>query len=331
MCDAFKAVTAADDYGRAEPYVIRETPYWAAVYKPPRLPTAPLRAEERNTLVYWFLHTRFTGQPALSGGGQGDTLSAERSRAAQVRGRKAIEAGLMHRLDTETRGVVLFAKDQQTYDFLFAQQQTGRIIKTYYAFVEPDLNTASGISDSAVLSDIDILSGFTPPYERETVSLPYTVVSQFRNFGPGAKRVAPVFSGSRHYKRDGRLYTTVVETVTVLPGPKAPLIRVRCRLAQGYRHQIRAHLASLGMPIVGDPLYRLQKNGTASRSNALLHRDAPPVSEPRSLSSTAPLPDPDLCAVRGLQLYAAGLSFPDPENPRRNICVALPPPDKMNP
>ena len=149
--------------------------------------------------------------------------------------------------------------------------------------------------------------------------------SQFRNFGPGAKMVAPVFPGSRQYKKDGRLYTTVIEALEELPLPveelrlsvdipppspvdvsasTSPLIRVRCRLSRGYRHQVRAHLASIGLPIVGDPLYAPQKAETVRGA------------ENRGVS---------------LQLYAVSLEFPDPENPRQNIRVALPPPDKMNP
>ena len=84
--------------------------------------------------------------------------------------------------------------------------------------------------------------------------------------------------------------------------PSPPLIRVRCRLSRGYRHQVRAHLAALGLPIAGDPLY------------------APQGAEAQPESAQV-----------GLQLYAVSLEFPDPENPRQNICVALPPPDKMNP
>lgn len=303
----------AIDYARSEPCVIRETAHWAVVYKPPRLPTAPLRAEERNTLVYWFLHRAEAGatgyaddtqdpsaeygqciQEALSGNKPKMPAAGQRIRGAQVRGKKAIEAGLLHRLDTDTRGLVLFAKDQSVYDFLAARQEAGQIIKTYCAFVEPCRPDAAVHRIAAV-------------------------ESQFRNFGPGAKMVAPVFPGSRQYKKDGRLYTTVIEALEELPLPveelrlsvdipppspvdvsvsTSPLLRVRCRLSRGYRHQVRAHLAAAGLPIVGDPLYAPQEAQDAHRS---------------------------------LQLYAVSLEFPDPENPRQNICVVLPPPDKMNP
>ena len=308
-------VMAAFDYNRAEPCIVRETAHWAVVYKPPHLPTAPLRADECNTLVYWFLHRAKAKGSAPPDGMQTDALldatqidaqeppAAEyglRSPEAQVRGKKAIEAGLLHRLDTDTRGLVLFAKDQAVYDFLAARQKAGQMIKTYCAFVEPCRLDAA-------------------------VNRMAAVESQFRNFGPGAKRVAPVFSGSRHYKKDGRLYTTVIEAVDMLPssiggndtvaqiacescpsqtGAERRLIRVRCRLSHGYRHQVRAHLAAAGLPIAGDPLYAPQRAETA-----------------HGMENTG----------MSLQLYAVKLEFPDPENPRRNICVALPPPDKMNP
>ena len=348
---------AAFDYNRAEPCIVRETDHWAVVYKPPHLPTAPLRADERNTLVYWFLHSPEAEGDVLFDDMQTDALldatqidpqeppakygrdiqevqvgnkpairpTGRRIREAQVRGKKAIEAGLLHRLDTDTRGLVLFAKDQAVYDFLAARQEAGQIIKTYCAFVEPTLSRAmeyNGYSfnatELATLKELSAAQRGIAAKERIAVQLPLTLESQFRNFGPGAKRVAPVVSGSRHYKKDGRLYTTVIETIDILPSPidgndtvpetvceslsPPPPIRLCCRLSRGYRHQVRAHLAAAGLPIVGDPLYAPQ--GT----------EAPPEA-----------------AQVSLQLYAVSLAFPDPENPQQNIRVVLPLPDRMNP
>ena len=335
----------AIDYARSEPCVIRETAHWAVVYKPPRLPTAPLRAEERNTLVYWFLHRAEAGatgyaddtqdpsaeygqriQEVRSGNKREIETASIRVREAQVHGKKAIEAGLLHRLDTDTRGLVLFAKEQAVYDFLAARQEAGRIIKTYCAFVEPNLSPIRADNGYGFdITDLSAIKGLSAAQEKIAAQLPRSLESQFRNFGPGAKRVAPVFPGSRQYKKDGRLYTTVIEALEELPLPveelrlsvdipppspvdvsvsTSPLIRVRCRLSRGYRHQVRAHLASIGLPIVGDPLYAPQKAETVRGA------------ENRGV---------------GLQLYAVKLEFPDPENPRQNICVVLPPPDKMNP
>lgn len=315
------SVTATFDYNSAEPCIVRETAHWAVVYKPPHLPTAPLLADERNTLVYWFLQSPEVQRQSVEYG--------LRSREAQVCGKKAIEAGLLHRLDTDTRGLVLFAKDQKVYDFLAARQEAGQIIKTYCAFVEPnrapEIDNGYGFdaTELSTLKELAAQRGIAAQEQivvREPIAapLPLRLESQFRNFGPSAKRVAPVFPGSRHYKKDGRLYTTVIEAADILPSsiggndivsqtayefrPSTPLIRVRCRLSRGYRHQVRAHLAAAGLPIAGDPLY------------------APQGAEAQAESAQV-----------GLQLYAVSLEFPDPENPRQSIRVALPPPDKMNP
>ena len=385
------SLTAAIDYTRTEPCIIWETAHWTVVYKPPHLPTAPLRAEEHNTLVYWFLHSaeassevngRFGNakgttpeppaeygkpvqemqadtQPETQADHQLNTQTAVRIQEAQVCGKKAIEAGLLHRLDTDTRGLVLFAKDQATYDFLAARQEAGQMIKTYCAFVEPctaadDWCYISGNTCRSNIAGLSAAKNIPTAVDRIAAQLPYSLVSQFRNFGPGAKRVAPGFSGSRHYKKDGRLYTTVIEAVDILPSPSIqigendwcpqtvcgyptfksdceyspfppqgsgqyalfqnndglPLVRIRCRLSRGYRHQVRAHLASVGLPIIGDPLYAPQGATAAYGAEAV-------QAEERIYGS--------------LQLYAVSLEFPDPENPQRHICVALPPPDRMNP
>ncbi len=239
-------------FTRKKPCIVQETGTWAVVYKPPHLPSAPLRKDEQNTLVHWF-------------------LGRQDRQAAQVCGKKAIEAGLLHRLDTETRGLVLFAKTQAAYDFLQEAQNKEAVTKEYYAFITPE--TAEAVNAVAA-------------------ALPYTLTGQYRNHGKGAKMTKPVFFPSRHYKQGGRLYTTVI---TSLNG-SSPAPAVRCSLTRGYRHQVRTHLASLKLPIAGDPLY----------------------GNPAAAADGIPL-----------QLYAIGLHFPLPESGCYTQ-IALPPPDTMN-
>lgn len=243
------------DYTRTEPCIITETEEWAVVYKPPNLPSAPIRADETHTAVYWFL--QHTNESARS-----------------IIGRKAIEAGLLHRLDTGTRGLILFAKTQTAYNFFITEQQQDRLIKTYYAF-----------SDAAS-------SNVLPCFPACGVTLPYSLRSQFRNYGPKGKKVAAVFPDSRHYNPHNRVYETIIEEISSY----GAYCRLRCRLSRGHRHQVRVHLAGIGLPITGDPLYNMQRNDTYT-----------------------------------LQLYATALSFSTPEMPLHRICVALPPPDNMNP
>ncbi|MCC7415936.1 MAG: RluA family pseudouridine synthase [Acidobacteria bacterium] len=54
---------------------------------------------------------------------------------------------------------------------------------------------------------------------------------------------------------DGADAETCVERLADVPAPRPGLSVLRCRLVTGRRHQIRAHLAWRGWPIVGDPVY----------------------------------------------------------------------------
>ncbi len=151
-----------------------------------------------------------------------------------VKGRKEIEAGLIHRLDTPTAGLLLIAKTQSAYDFFIDLQSQDRIEKTYLAISELDETKAS--------------------YEKiNKFKCPKKISSQFRPFGPKARMVAPVFSDDHRYKDGAKIYTTYINSIEKLS--YSNLWSVECSLSKGYRHQIRSHLASCALPIQGDALY----------------------------------------------------------------------------
>jgi len=91
-----------------------------------------------------------------------------------VAGKKSIEYGLLHRIDTETSGLLLIASTQESYDFLCKEQKNGRFIKYYRAQVELNKNETQDCN-----------------FEKE-----FTVVSAFRPFGPKGRMVKPVFENS---------------------------------------------------------------------------------------------------------------------------------------
>ena len=200
------------------------------IYKPKGLPSAPLNSEDT--------------QNALA---QAVSMFPE---IKTVCGKKAIEYGLLHRLDTDTDGLMVIAASQECYDFLISEQQAGRFIKTYSA--ECDI-----IKDNA-----ERLGGFPPdiPSEKTDASESLiTATSYFRPYGEGRKEVRPVTekSGKAALSKLGKskLYTTKIE-ISKLSDTHA---RAICEITEGYRHQVRCHLAWTGYPVIGDQLYNSDK------------------------------------------------------------------------
>jgi len=193
-----------------EPHIFEETDNWALLIKPHNLPSAPLVETDSNTLLGWYLEKEVNARDVL--------------------GRKAIEHGLIHRLDTGTAGFVLIAKNQQSYDKLITAQKNGYIKKTYKA-------TCS------------ILSAHNSALQKK---LPLSVISRFKAFGPGRREVRHLFPDMRGYNEAITDYETVIEHFELSGNNTCEII---CSLVRGYRHQVRSHLSYLGFPILGDHLY----------------------------------------------------------------------------
>lgn len=224
----------------SSPSILLDSKTWTIVYKPHGMPTAPLAEGQPGTLLYWYLQ--------------------QVPEAAAVRGKKAIERGLIHRLDTPTEGLVLIAKTQETYESFQHSQEQDRITKQYEA-----------VCDSAARLDMR--------------DIPRKIESRFRSWGPGAREVRPVFRNDLRFAGAGRDYVTLLESCFSLEDGR---LRCVCSLTRGYRHQVRTHLASIGLPIVGDALYNPR------------YRDLPR----EDLSGN------DIM----LLLCATGLIFPDPDS-----------------
>ena len=188
--------------------------------KPAGLPTAPLVAGEDCALTQALLLF-----PQL----------------AAVQGRKPIEKGLLHRLDTATRGCVLVAATQQAYVALITVQKNGQFVKQYTALVE---KTCSPLP-----------AGFPKlPFAPQELPADFVVESRFRAYGPQQVAVRPVtaFAGPAALKKASpTLYRTQVQ----LQAGADDAIRAFCTITAGYRHQVRCHLAWCGYPVHGDALY----------------------------------------------------------------------------
>lgn len=205
----------------AEPFLV--------VDKPEGLPSAPLHEGENSALT------------------QAMVLFPE---IAAVLGRKTVEKGLVHRIDTATRGCVLIAATQSAYDFFLRAQEEGAFTKWYSAKVDyvPKL--------------FKMVGGFSfPPIETSDITPGKTIVveSRFRAYGKHHVGVRPVTeeSGRAALKKSGdKCYRTEITL-------KDKDIAV-CRITAGYRHQVRCHLAWIGLPVKNDFLYNPLCNGNFS-------------------------------------------------------------------
>jgi 23S rRNA pseudouridine1911/1915/1917 synthase len=260
-----------------EPVVVFEDECLVAVRKPPRMHCAP--GAGPGDLCAW----TFERYPdaALSAAALAALAAAPRRGAGGSPGSVSAEGGLLHRLDYETSGLVLFARSAEAFASLLEQQARGAFRKEYLALCAPsaaeeprgsrparglpsgiDAEAWSGARESLDSGRLAALlgaalgpalgsggAGSEPASEGASA-----VASAFRPFGPKGARVACVEPG------EGQLYRS--ELLAASPGPlRAPPegaprpVELRLGLARGFRHQLRAHLAWIGLPILGDPLY----------------------------------------------------------------------------
>jgi 23S rRNA pseudouridine1911/1915/1917 synthase len=123
--------------------------------------------------------------------------------------------GIVHRLDKDTSGLMLVARGDESHRRLASQIKARDVRRTYLALVEGRPRSRTGTIDAPLGRD------YRAP-ERRAVG----------GRGP----------------REARTHFTVVE---VLPADAL----VEARLETGRTHQIRAHFASIGHPVAGDPRY----------------------------------------------------------------------------
>jgi len=175
-----------------------------------------------------------------------------------------------HRLDRETSGCIVLAKDKDTKELIQTEFKARRVKKTYITLVYGDIRkTVSQVfgtnSDSFTIN--------APVGRNPIVKVKFAVV------------------------KDGRDAVTDIKISNVLTDSgKNKYSLVTCFPKTGRTHQIRIHLNSIGHPIVGDSLYAGEKRALEVREKIdrmFLHATSIQFLDPytgKLISVNCPLP-----------------------------------------
>lgn len=177
-------------------------------------------------------------------------------------------AGIVHRLDKETSGLMVVAKTLAAQTDLVRQLQARTVRRQYLALVwgTPQL---SGTVDAPMARH---------PRDRIKMAVSSSVIAKH---------------ALTHYKR---IATGIIDG--------KPVSLVHCRLETGRTHQIRVHMQSIGHPLVGDQLYGKTHLAAVFNHQALhaWHLGLEHPTTAKSLQWEAPLPNDfsDLLARAGI-------------------------------
>jgi len=233
---------------------------YAALYKPAGLIVHPDGKNNEKALTDWIVKkypkAKNVGEPiALS---DGEFLS---------------RPGIVHRIDRETSGVLVIAKNQPAYVRLKKQFKRHEVRKIYHAFVYGELREKEG--------------RITKPITRSA--------SDFRRFT--SER------GGRGVAREALTYYR-----TLAPTPEATFVEVLPQT--GRTHQIRVHFRAIGHPIVSDSLYAEEKPKLLKFKRLALHARSIEFSKSdgERVVVTAPYPPDFEAAMKKVGVKAKGIA-----------------------
>lgn len=165
-----------------------------------------------------------------------------------------LRPGIVHRIDRDTSGLIIAAKNDTAHLALAEQLQDHSLYREYEAVI------VGGLKDDQGTVDLPIARH---PTDRKKMAI-------------------------NHY--NGRHAVTHWTVLRRYPG----YTHVQCRLETGRTHQIRVHLAAQGHPVLGDPVYNGVRKGFPELTGQCLHARRLSFVHPRTgerMMLEAPLPD----------------------------------------
>lgn len=174
-------------------------------------------------------------------------------------------AGIMHRLDKDTSGVILFTKNRPVNKPVSALFQSHNFIKEYYAVAEDKKGKLFAGKKFSVEKYMGRISG----------------KSQAGIWG-----TVPESKGGQFSRTDFEVIKPFEPEKDGFKSGNSRFFLIKCTLFTGRTHQIRVHLSEEGFPIAGDVLY-----GGVSAERLYLHAfRLAAVTDELKFDVTAPLP-----------------------------------------
>ncbi len=133
-----------------------------------------------------------------------------------------IRPGIVHRIDKDTSGLLVVAKNDAAHLSLAEQLKTHTVSRIYHAVALGNIKEENG-----------------------------TVAKPIGRHPTDRKKMAIILSGE-HHAREAVTHYSVIERFAL---PEGRLTYVKCKLETGRTHQIRVHMSSIGHPLLGDQTY----------------------------------------------------------------------------
>lgn len=177
-----------------------------------------------------------------------------------------IRPGIVHRIDKDTSGLLVVAKNDEAHLSLSEQLKTHDVSRIYHAIVIGNIKEDSGKIDR--------------PIGRH----------------PTDRKKMAVITDPAQKAREAITHFEVIERFTL---PMGRFTYVKCKLETGRTHQIRVHMASIGHPLVGDTVYggdntKFEAANKSLISGQCLHARVLELTHPKSdekMQFESPLPE----------------------------------------
>lgn len=177
-----------------------------------------------------------------------------------------VRPGIVHRIDKDTSGLLVVAKNDFTHRVLSDALKVHDVRRIYTALAIGGFPIPSGTVDAPIGRH---------PQDRKKMAV-------LRQADAHARNAVTHYTALEDFRVEGECFSLI-----------------RCALETGRTHQIRVHMASIGHPLLGDPVYggarsRFQARHPKLFTGQMLHAGELSFVHPRTgerVTVTAPLPD----------------------------------------